>query len=124
LQTAPDCLADNNCFLSGAMASIWGDKQSKVANNNSSFKLVNSASGVMLTIVEKSVPTLSIPMFDPTFIGFFALSKQYCEAPNGTPITVDTDFTGASAAKNQPRLAGPFYQYPSMNGKGISLFNF
>ncbi|MDP4276089.1 MAG: right-handed parallel beta-helix repeat-containing protein [Bacteroidota bacterium] len=112
LAADPDCTADYNVYLDSADASDWGDKQSKVIAGSANFKLIHTTSGATLTYYNDLVPKIDCPRLDSSTFGFFALSKQFLEYPDGKPITIDNDFSGNSTAKSL-RFPGPFYQFPS-----------
>lgn len=118
-----DCEADYNVYLDGAVKSSWGDKQSKNITGTTNFKLVNTAKGVSLSFNDRLIPAMACPTLSASFIGFFTLSKQYIEYPDGRSITIDHDFNKVAANKSST-LAGPFYGYPAINGKGQILFTY
>ncbi|HMI02800.1 MAG TPA: right-handed parallel beta-helix repeat-containing protein [Pedobacter sp.] len=121
LNDAANCEADYNVYADGASMSSWGDKHSKRVNTSSNFKLVSSAKQINLIFDSHLVPKILSPELNPAFLGFFTLSKQYLELPDGRPITVNKDFRAALAGKTA-KLAGPFYQYPVPAVKGQLLF--
>jgi len=115
------CEADYNVYLDSAFICSCGDKHSKVVVGSTKFKLVNSIYSIGLKLNNRSFPEVSCPTLNPSFIGFFALSKQFIEYPDGKAITIDKDFLGNSASES--RFPGPFYQYPK--SKSIEqLFNY
>jgi len=118
-----DCLADYNVYLDGASGSSWGDKLSKSITGNTGFKLINTAKSISLIFNGKTIPKITSPVLSPEFIGFFTLSKQYIEYPDGKTIAVNKDFTGVTASKTA-KPAGPFYQYPAEGSKGQLLFTY
>lgn len=116
------CEADYNVYSDSASACSWGDKQSKVIVGGAGFELVNSVYDVGLNLNDRSIPKVYCPTLSPSFIGFFALSKQFIEYPDGKAITIDKDFQGTSTSELS-RFPGPFYQYPK--SKSIEqLFNY
>jgi hypothetical protein len=123
LPPGADCEADYNGYADGASGSSWGDKQSKVIPGTVEFKLVHSAKGVGMLMKDGLVPSLAHPVWSPSRIGFFALSKQYLEYPDGRPITINHDFNGI-AANGRFTLAGPFYNHPAVNGRLLPLFTY
>jgi len=118
-----DCLANYNIYLDGALGSSWGDKQSKPKTGNTGFKLNNTAKGVSLLLNNKILPKIISPVLSPELIGFFTLSKQYIEYPDGKAITVNEDFARATASK-AAKPVGPFYQYPAEGNRGQLLFTY
>ncbi|SDT36241.1 parallel beta-helix repeat (two copies) [Mucilaginibacter mallensis] len=110
LNNDPDCLADYNAYIQGALPTAWGDKQSHTIAANAGFALINTANSAKLMLDLKAIPKVTCPVLSPEYIGFFALSKQYLEYSNGKAITINEDF------KHKPKDAlsgfpGPFYQY-------------
>jgi hypothetical protein len=119
-----DCLADYNVFMDGAAIYKWGgDIHSKVINGVIGLKLINTSMGVSLELNDKLIPSFVCPSLNPSFIGFFALSKEYIEYPDGKAITIDRDFNKA-ALKSTRKLAGPFYMYPAVNSGRQILFTY
>ncbi|MDR3652198.1 MAG: right-handed parallel beta-helix repeat-containing protein [Paludibacter sp.] len=116
-----DCEADYNVYSDNASTCSWGDKHSKIVVGSAKFKLVDSADSVGLYINNKSIPKVSCPTLDPSFIGFFALSKQFIEYSDGKAITIDKDFLDSSTSELS-RFPGPFYQYSKL-GSIVPLFN-
>lgn len=119
------CEADYNVYLYGAAVSSWGssDKYSKIINHDPNFKLVHSSTGISLEFDDRLIPAIKSPLLGPNFIGFFTLSKQYIEYPDGKPITIDKDFYNTTS--NKPyKLTGPFYKYPAVNSKRFVLFTY
>lgn len=116
------CEADYNVYSDSASTCYWGDKHSIIVVGSSKFKLVGSVYGVGLDLNNKSIPKVSCPTLSPSFMGFFALSKQFLEYPDGKAITIDKDFLGNSTSESS-RIPGPFYQYSKLDSI-VSLFNF
>ncbi|HEY4149944.1 MAG TPA: right-handed parallel beta-helix repeat-containing protein [Chitinophagaceae bacterium] len=119
----PDCLSDYNVYLDGAIASSWGDKHSKTIAGTAGFTLIHSSKGVGLMLNNRVIPKLLSPVLSPSVTGFFALSKQFLEYPDGRGITIDHDFNGSVAGKTG-KLPGPFYQYFPAANKVQSLFTY
>lgn len=118
-----DCKADYNVYLDGAVKSSWGDKQSKNVTGVTNLKLIHTAKGVSLSFNDRLIPAMTCPALSPSLIGFFTLSKQYIEYPDGRPITINHDFNKVAANKSSI-IAGPFYRYPAINGNGQILFTY
>ncbi|WP_158994578.1 right-handed parallel beta-helix repeat-containing protein [Mucilaginibacter sp. L196] len=110
LNNDPDCLADHNVYLQGALPTGWGDKQSHTIGRGVDFELINTATSARLVLDSKVIPKVASPVLGPVYIGFFALSKQYLEYPNGKAITINTDFKHVYKGISS-RPPGPFYEY-------------
>lgn len=119
-----DCLSDYNVFLDGAALSSWGDKHSKVNIAKTNFKMVKSLNGVNLYFDGSLIPSMTSPTLSHTLIGFFTLSKQYVEYPDGRPITIDCDFNKVTVTNKSSILAGPFYKYLTNTKSGQILFTY
>jgi len=119
LDADPNCVADYNVYLDSADASSWGDKQSKVLAGSAHFELTHSELSTTCTLNNPLIPKIECPKLTPSLIGFFALSKQFLEYPDGKPITIDNDFSG-NTTKESLRYPGPFYQFPVVK----TLFNY
>lgn len=115
------CEADYNVYADGASMSSWGDKQSKRVSGNSNFKLLSATKQISLIFDSHLLPKILTPELNPAFIGFFTLSKQYLEYPDGRPITVNKDFNEVQAGKTA-KLSGPFYRYPVPASKAQLIF--
>jgi alpha-N-arabinofuranosidase len=116
LNNDPDCLADYNAYMQGALPTTWGDKQSHTIAANTGFVLINTTASARLVLNPKAIPKVACPVLSPEYIGFFALSKQYLEYPDGKAITINEDF------KRMPKgtssvLPGPFYEYRATTTK-------
>jgi parallel beta-helix repeat protein len=118
-----DCQADYNTYADGASMSSWGDKHSNLITGGCGFKLIHSKRGVRLMLDDRHISKMPGPALSPSFIGFFALTKQYIEYPDGSPITIDKDFRGTPKGRSSG-LPGPFYQRRPANSKPSALFTY
>jgi alpha-L-arabinofuranosidase len=117
------CEADYNVYMDSASVCTWGDKQRKVIAGSTDFKMVYTSSGMNLTFNHLLIPKIACPALSPSFVGFFTLSKQYIEYPDGKAITINKDFWDTDSNKST-RFPGPFYKYPKSKGEGQVLFNY
>lgn len=120
LNNDPDCLADYNAYIQGALPTTWGDKQSHTVVGGVGFALINSATAAKLVLNPKTIPKVACSVLNPEYIGFFALSKQYLEYPDGKAITINEDFKHRSKSTS-PVLPGPFYEYRATTAKYQSV---
>ena len=124
LSGSTHCEADYNVYLEGAGIGPWvGERHSKVINCSVGFNLHHSKTGIHLEINDRLVPVIKTPILSPTFIGFFSLSKQYLEYPDGKPITIDRDFFSSTSNKSS-KIPGPFYKYSKANNSRLLLFTY
>jgi hypothetical protein len=114
------CEADFNLYADGALSLEWADPNSVKAVKSFPLRLEHNPKGVELLLDKEALNAIKIPAFTADFLGFFALSKQYVEYPNGKKITVGRDFLETGAG-NSPRYPGPFYQGTGLQQK-IKLF--
>ncbi len=112
-------LADFNVYLAGAKAAIWEGVSSIVLSIDPRLKLVNTQLSINLEKNLNRIPLVDCPKLNAAFIGFFALSKQFLEQPDGHALIVDQDFLGKTSAL--PKSAGPFYNLA--NHQIFKLFN-
>jgi hypothetical protein len=112
--------ADFNLYADGALPLSWADLNSSKANNSFSFRLEHNQKGVELFWKKEALKPIKIPLLTAEFLGFFALSKQYIEYPDGKKITIDRDFLDAVGGTLE-RTPGPFYQGQGLKSR-IKLF--
>jgi hypothetical protein len=96
--------------MDGATGHSWDEQLNETTQMNSNFRLLNSSRGVSLKLNGILLTKRTGPILTPEFIGFFALSKQYIEYPDGKPMIIDRDFWGKKAG-SKVKPAGPFYRY-------------
>ena len=116
------CEVDYNAYMEGASKCSMGDRHSQEVIGSAGFKLVNSVYGVGLNLNYRTIPKVFCPTMTPSFIGFFTLSKQFIEYPDGKAITIDKDFLENTITESS-RYPGPFYRYSGLSRIG-QLFNY
>lgn len=120
ISKAAGCEADFNLYADGALPLAWADRNSVKADKSFSLRLEHHQKSLVLLLDKKALKAIKIPVLTADFLGFFALSKQYVEYPNGKKITVDMDFL-KNGSRTSTRYPGPFYQGTRLQQK-IKLF--
>ncbi|QNR85189.1 right-handed parallel beta-helix repeat-containing protein [Pedobacter riviphilus] len=113
------CEADFNLYADGALPLSWADENSTKAKNSLSFRLEHHQKGVALLWKKEALRPIKIPALTANFLGFFALSKQYIEYPDGKKITINRDFLNMAGTSVRP--PGPFYPGQGLKQR-IKLF--
>lgn len=103
------CKLDFNTYTDGALPVKWADQHAQQFSSPVSLQFQHKAAGASLSWNGYLFKSRKLPAFTPEFVGFFALSKQYLEWPDGRPLTVSHDFFGV-AADGSNVMAGPFYK--------------
>jgi alpha-L-arabinofuranosidase len=104
-----DYKLDYDVYYQNAQKSTWGDAHSIVNNFfNAGFQITSLANGAEFSFNANTAPSdIQCPLITRSFIGLTPPTNQGIENPDGTPITIDKDFLGASRDAATP-TAGPF----------------
>ncbi len=104
-----DYKGDNNVYYQGAVMDTYGNAASIVEPDfNADLRFKDLPDGVKITFKADSAPkSVSCPLITREFIGIYARMNQGIENPDGSPITIDRDLSGAGRDTTHP-TAGPF----------------
>jgi hypothetical protein len=117
--TALRCFASGNVFTQGAQASAFDTRALVVADFNMAIKLTEKPDGWYLTIAEDLSWRRAVKrqLVTTVLLGRAKISHCAYENPDGSPLTLRTDYFGKSYDKTNP-FPGPF----EISSGGIHIF--
>ena len=102
-------LLASNAYVSGAKAAS-GEAEAVVSDDGSSLALRETDDELWMTIsLPESIRSATGPVISTADLGQPRIVEEYFENPDGSPIIVDRDVTGAVRGERSAR--GPLAEY-------------
>ena len=101
-----------NVYMNGAKPRK-GETDAVIVKEEARISLIEDGGWILSSNLAKILPGASCSIIDTAALGMAFEPEQPFEAPDGSPITLDSDYFGAK--RNSPAAAGPFAKEPDEN---------